>query len=134
MGDILGDFFGNYAGGGHGNQPPSPSSTPGPTQEEVYTPPDLRKLFKAFQETGTVPYSYYGVSAPTREGELDLVRASYPGAFSMVDTPQAEMPPAEVQNPKRKDPFENLFGQLFSIPFGIFGSENGLSGLFKDYK
>ena len=55
----------------------------------TYTPPALESNYQTFRDTGNVPYSYYGVGAPTREGEVDLVRKSYPGAFSQAAPPAA---------------------------------------------
>jgi len=60
-----------------GNRKPERNST-----DTTYAPPKLPDVYGQFRETGQVPYSYYGVAAPTREGELDLVRKSYPTAFS----------------------------------------------------
>jgi hypothetical protein len=54
----------------------------------AYTAPDIRTLYKTFQETGTVPYSYYGAGSPTRRDELELVRKSQPGAFPTPTGPQ----------------------------------------------
>ena len=72
-----------------------PNAAPVATPVSTYTPPDLKDLYEAFRSTGNVPYSYYGVSAPTRKGELDLVRKSYPGAFSpgSAAAPEREVDP-----------------------------------------
>lgn len=57
-----------------------------------YTPPSLQDVYAQFRETGRVPYSYYGAGLPTRDGEADRVRASYPGAFSNPAQPGSGQP------------------------------------------
>ncbi len=81
----------------------------------IYTPPDMKSVYQQFRDTGNIPYSYYGVGAPTREGELDLVRASYPGAFSTVSA----QTPAQPQRRQRNiNPMMAILGTAFSRMFG----------------
>jgi hypothetical protein len=87
--------------------PKKPENQP----EVAYNPPSLDSLYQAFRESGTVPYSYYGAGAPTREGELDIVRKQHPGAFPTPATPPpAPTPPARPQMPG--GPFGMLFSAL----------------------
>ena len=85
---------------------------PPPRQDFTYTPPDLRSLYNQFRETGQVPYSYYGVGAPTREGELEAMRGSYPGAFSTPSAPPQMQRPVRPQPQQAQPPFLRLFGAL----------------------
>jgi hypothetical protein len=56
----------------------------GAEDDKTYTAPKTADVYKQYRDTGQIPYSYYGVGAPTREGEMDLVRRSYPNAFSQA--------------------------------------------------
>lgn len=72
----------------------------------AYTPPDLKSLYAQYKQTGTVPYSYYGAGAPSREEELKAVQAAYPGAFSPAPAPAPTGAPAPNAAPT--DPFARL--------------------------
>lgn len=61
-------------------------------QNFTYTPPKMGDVYAQYRATGQIPYSYYGVGAPTREGELELLRKSYPGAFADAPTPTPSAP------------------------------------------
>ncbi len=77
---------------------------------EIYTAPNINSLYDTFRSTGKVPYSYYGVSAPTDPKELALVKQSYPGAFYQPPTPAP--PPTQ---PKPANPGFNPILALISI-------------------
>jgi hypothetical protein len=62
------------------------------SSEFTYKAPELDSVYQQYRDTGQVPYSYYGVGGPTREGEFDLVRKSYPGAYTPVAQPPAPAP------------------------------------------
>lgn len=68
---------------------PEPRQETPKAPDMVYTAPDMRDVYKQWRDTGRVPYSYYGAGAPTRDGELEAVKSSYPGAFSQVTAPNA---------------------------------------------
>lgn len=85
-----------------------PKPTLEPKQDFTYAPPDLKSLYETFRETGTVPYSYYGVNAPTREGELDAMKKSYPGAFTAASAPQIQDP----RQQQHSNPLTSLFSAL----------------------
>ncbi len=135
MGELFSDFFDDMRG------PKQPEAPKAPEPKEIYTPPPVGDLYKQFSETGRVPYSYYGVSAPTREGELDLVRASYPGAFSMEQPPAPSPTPTPTPDQGNQSPWSQLgpLGGLLDILFSLGRSGNNqqpdffgsLSDIFK---
>lgn len=87
--------------GGAERQQPAPAPAPAPKPTENYTAPDLRSLYATFKETGTVPYSYYGQGAPTRDGEIEALKKSFPGAFTAPPARPAPRPQPAPQQPQR---------------------------------
>ena len=81
----------------------------------VYTAPNVRDVYKQWRETGHIPYSYYGVGAPTREGEVEALKRSFPTAFSQPPAPATQAPQSNRpsnQSPSQNVPFPSLFRAL----------------------
>lgn len=92
----------SYGGHDTGAQPAAYNGT--------YTAPDLKSLYSQFQQSGTVPYSYYGQGAPTDPAELARVQAAYPGAFKPNEAPA----PRHGQGQGNYRPERGQFHQLIS--------------------
>jgi len=110
-------------GGAENNTSPRPEAQ-APAPAQVYTPPSLDSVYQMFRDSGTVPYSYYGVNSPTRDGELDLVKKSYPGAFSQSTAPASV--PASTRQPSGVDP---LIARLMKMgPIGAIMGGLAMAG------